>query len=55
MAQAKDMKTGEDIMVAQWLRFGTGGFMQMIGMAKAGVWSTELTRLRAVRDSIQPK
>jgi len=55
MAQAKDMKTGEDIMVAQWLRFGTGGFMQMIGMAKAGVWSTELTRLRAVRDGIQPK
>lgn len=55
MAQAKDMKTGEDIMVAQWLRFGTGGFMQMIGMAKTGVWSTELTRLRAVRDSIQPR
>jgi hypothetical protein len=54
-AQAKDMKTGDDIMVAQWLRFGTGGFMQMIGMAKAGVWTTALTRLRAVRDGIQPK
>jgi hypothetical protein len=54
-AQAKDIKTGDDIMVAQWLRFGTGGFMQMIGMAKAGVWSTALTRLRAVRDGIQPK
>jgi hypothetical protein len=53
MAQAKDMKTGDDIMVAQWLRFGTGGFMQMIGMAKAGVWTTALTRLRAVRDGIQ--
>ena len=54
-AQAKDMKTGGDIMVAQWLRFGTGGFMQMIGMAKAGVWTTALTRLRTVRDGIQPK
>ena len=54
-AQAKDMKTGDDIMVAQWLRFGTGGFMQMIGMAKAGVWPAALTRLRAVRDSIQPR
>jgi hypothetical protein len=54
-AQAKDMKTGDDIMVAQWLRFGSGGFMQMIGMAKAGVWSTALTRLRAVRDGIQLK
>jgi hypothetical protein len=54
-AQAKDMKTGDDIMVAQWLRFGTGGFMQMIGMAKADVWTTALTRLRGVRDGIQPK
>jgi hypothetical protein len=53
MAQAKDMKTGDDIMVAQWLRFGSGGFMQMIGMAKTGAWSTALTRLRAVRDGIQ--
>jgi hypothetical protein len=54
-AQAKDMKTGDDIMVAQWLRFGTGGFMQMIGMAKADGWTTALTRLRAVRDGIQLK
>jgi len=54
-AQAKDMKTGDDIMVAQWLRFGTGGFMQMIGMAKANVWTTAQTRLRAVRDGIQLK
>jgi len=54
-AQAKDMKTGDDIMVAQWLRFGTGGFMQMIGMAKASAWTTALTRLRAVRDGIQPR
>jgi hypothetical protein len=52
-AQAKDIKTGDDIMVAQWLRFGTGGFMQMIGMAKANVWTTAQTRLRAVRDGIQ--
>jgi hypothetical protein len=54
-AQAKDMKTGDDIMVAQWLRFGTGGFMQMIGMAKADAWPAALTRLRAVRDGIQLK
>jgi len=52
-AQAKDIKTGDDIMVAQWLRFGTGGFMQMIGMAKADAWPAALTRLRAVRDGIQ--
>jgi len=54
-AQAKDVRTGADIMVAQWLRFGTGGFMQMIGMAKADGWPAALTRLRAVRDGIQLK
>jgi hypothetical protein len=55
MAQAKDIKSGEDIMVAQWLRFGSGGFVQMIGIAKADGWPTALTRLRTVRDSIQLK
>jgi hypothetical protein len=54
-AQAKDMKTGADIMVAQWLRFGSGGFMQMIGMAKVDGWPAALTRLRTVRDGIQLK
>jgi hypothetical protein len=55
MAQAKDMKNGADIMVAQWLRFGSGGFMQIIGIAKADGWPAALTRLRTVRDSIQLK
>ena len=39
-------------MVVQWLRFGTGGFMQMIGIAHADLWPAVLTRLRPVRDSI---
>jgi hypothetical protein len=55
MAQAKDARTDTPIMVAQWLRFGGGGFMQMIGIAKADGWTTVLTRLRTVRDSIDPK
>jgi hypothetical protein len=55
MAQAKDARTNDDIMVAQWLRFGGGAFMQMIGMAKADGWTTALTRMRAIRDSIEPK
>ena len=52
MAQAKDARTNADIMVVQWLRFGGGAFMQMIGMAKADGWTTTLTRLRTIRDSI---
>jgi hypothetical protein len=55
MAQAKDSRTGADIMVAQWLRFGSGGFLQMIGIAQADTWTGVLTRLRAVRDSIEPR
>jgi hypothetical protein len=55
MAQAKDARTDADIMVAQWLRFSGGAFMQMIGMAKADGWTTVLTRLRAIRDGIEPR
>lgn len=55
MAQAKDMRTDTDLMVAQWLRFGSGGFMQMIGISKASEWTTALTRMRTIRDSIELK
>jgi hypothetical protein len=55
MAQAKDSGTGINIMVVQWLRFGTGGFIQMIGMGRADIWTDVLARLRTVRDSIDPK
>ena len=52
MADAKDARTGGDVKVVQWLRFGSGGFLQMIGIARADGWVDMLTRLRAVRDNI---
>jgi hypothetical protein len=55
LAKAKDGTTGADIMVVQWLRFGTGAFMQMVGIARSEAWSDEFPRLRAVRDSIDPR
>lgn len=55
MAEAKDARSGADVMVVQWLRFGSGGFLQMTGIARADAWTTTLSRLRAVRDSVQPK
>jgi hypothetical protein len=55
VAQAKDARTGKTIMVAQWLRFGGGSFLQMIGMATADTWSGAQPRLRAVRDSLDLK
>jgi hypothetical protein len=55
MAKAKDGQSDTDIMIVQWLRFGGGGFIQMIGIARADVWPDAFTRLRTVRDSIDPK
>lgn len=55
IAKAKDVQSDADMMVVQWLRFGTGGFMQMIGMAPAATWPDALTRLRTVRDGISSR
>jgi hypothetical protein len=53
LASAKENDTS--VMVIQWLRFGTGGYLQMIGISRADGWPPIFMRLRAVRDSIDPK
>jgi hypothetical protein len=55
MAEAKDARNGNDVIVVQWLRFGSGGFLQMTGVARADHWTAVLARLRAIRDSVEPK
>ncbi len=55
LAKAKDAPGKTDLMVVQWLRFGTGGYMQIIGTAKADVWTDVFMRMRTVRDSIDTK
>ncbi len=55
MAEAKDAGTGVDVQVVQWLRFGSGGFLQMVGVGPTDNWTSVLARLRTVRDSIDPK
>jgi hypothetical protein len=55
MAEAKDAQSGADLMVVQWLRFGGGGYLQMVGIARADSWTSTLTRLRTVRDSVELK
>jgi hypothetical protein len=52
LAKAKDAGTGADVMVVQWLRFGSGGFLRMIGIARADAWPEMFGRLRTVRDSV---
>lgn len=55
MADAKDARSGNSVRVVQWLRFGGGGYLQMVGIASSNGWTTTLTRMRAVRDSIDTK
>ncbi len=52
VASAKDVSTGANLMVVQWLRFGGGAFLQMIGVSRAEIWDKELPRLREIRDGI---
>ena len=54
-AQAKDVQTGADIEVVQWLRFGTGAYLRILGFAPKDKWAETFTRFRAVRDGLEPR
>ena len=53
IAEAKDIKTSTDVMVAQWLRFGGRAHLRVLGMARKEGWGEMFQRLRAVRDGIE--
>lgn len=43
---------GEPVNVVQWVRFGSGGFLRVIGVGPPGSWDAMFTRLRAIRDGV---
>ncbi len=51
-ATGKNAKTGADIEIVQWLRFGSGAYIQMIGFAPKDAWIPAFTRFRTVRDAL---
>ncbi|MBM3527509.1 MAG: hypothetical protein FJX62_05420 [Alphaproteobacteria bacterium] len=51
-AEGKDAKSGSEIVVVQWLRFGTGGYMRILAFAPKENWNQSFTRFRAVRDGL---
>ena len=51
-AQAKGLD-GAPVNLVQWLRFGSGGFLRVIGVSRSDNWDTLFTRFRAVRDGIE--
>src|SRR5262245_17291764 len=55
LADAKDFKTGTEIRVAQWLRFGASGHLRMTGMARKDQWTPIYMRMRTLRDGIDPR
>jgi hypothetical protein len=52
MAEGKDLKTGADVKLVQWLRFGNGAFVRFLGIASNDNWREAFPRFRAVRDSL---
>ena len=54
-ADAKNAKTDTPVTIVQWLRFGSGGFVRMVGVAPKDVWSEAFPRFRAIRDGVTPR
>jgi hypothetical protein len=48
-------KDNTSVTVVQWLRFGSGSTLRIVGSAPRDQWSAAFPRFRAVRDGIQPK
>jgi hypothetical protein len=55
MAEAKDTKTDANMKFVQWLRFGAGAYLRMVGISRDDAWLDALSRFRAVRDGLGPK
>jgi hypothetical protein len=53
-AEAKDAFTNTPMKLVQWVRFGNGTFIRMLGIARADQWTTAFPHFRAVRDGIGP-
>ncbi len=54
-ATAKDAQNGAEIEMVQWLRFGTGAYLRILGFAPKDKWTDAFTRFRTVRDGLEPR
>lgn len=46
-------KSNTPVVLVQWLRFATSGFIRMVGVAPRDEWESVAPRLRAIRDSLE--
>jgi hypothetical protein len=54
-AKGKDATTGDEVEIVQWLRFGTGAYIRILGLAPKQNWTPSFMRFRTVRDSLEPR
>jgi hypothetical protein len=50
-AEGKD-PAGQPLSMVQWLRFGSGGYLRIVGAGPSSEWDQMFGRFRAVRDGI---
>jgi hypothetical protein len=53
VADAKEVKSGTDVRIVQWLRFGPNAHIQMFGIARQDVWEDTFKRFRTIRDGVE--
>jgi hypothetical protein len=53
MALGKDHASGTDITIVQWVVFGGGAYLHLIGVAPTASWLAAYPRFRQVRDGIE--
>jgi hypothetical protein len=54
MADAKNEKSGDDVKLVQWVKFGGNAFIRIVGIARADAWTEAFPRMRTARDSTGP-
>jgi hypothetical protein len=54
-AEAKEAFSDTPMKLVQWVRFGSGSHIRMIGIARADQWSAAFPHFRAVRDGVAPR
>jgi hypothetical protein len=52
VAEAKDLRSDVEVTTVQWLRFGSTGYIQMLGIARRTTWNDAFTKMRAIRDGV---
>lgn len=55
LLEGKDAAGEKDVNMVQWLRFGAGTILRIVGIVRKEGWEDHYSRFRAVRDGIGPR